>query len=105
MKAATRIVRILQILGLLLLVIYLALIGRANPNTTFLPLLLPLPTEWVIAIALLLGFIVGWLSLSRRVFRLNRQNKALHQQLIKAGLETEPAPPEPARKGLESPRR
>ena len=105
MKAATRIVRVLQILGLLLLVVYLALIDRANPNTIFLPLLLPLPTEWVIAIALLLGFIVGWLSLSGRVFRLNRQNKALHQQLIKAGLETEPAPPEPARKGLESPRR
>ena len=95
----------MQILGLLLLVVYLALIGRANPNTVFLPLLLPLPTEWVIAVALLLGFLVGWLSLSGRVYRLNRQNKALHQQLIKAGLETEPAPPEPARKGLESPRR
>ena len=82
----------LQIVGLLLLIIYLALIGRANPNTVFLPLLLPLPTEWVIALALLLGFSGGWLSLSRRVFRLNRQNKALQQRLLKAGLEAEPEP-------------
>lgn len=96
MNVTTRIARVLQILALLLLIVYIALVGYANRNTVLLPLLLPLHVEWVIAISLVLGFVVGWLSLSSRVFRLRRQNKALHQRLIKAGLEAEPTP-EPAR--------
>ena len=51
-----------------------------------------------VAVALLLGFFAGWLSLSRRVFKLNRQNRALHQRLIKAGLEAEPVPQPKTRK-------
>ena len=98
MNAASRLLRIVQGLGLLILVLYLTLVAQANPNTVLLPFLLPLPTAWVVAIALLLGFFAGWLSGSRRVFRLNRQNRALHQRLIKAGLEAEPAP-EPAKRG------
>lgn len=97
MNAASRLLRVLQGLGLLVLVLYLTLVAQANPNTVLLPFLLPLPTAWVVAIALLLGFFAGWLSLSRRVFKLNRQNRALHQRLIKAGLEAESAP-EPAKR-------
>lgn len=95
---ATRVARILQIIGLLLLIAYLALVGYENPNPVFLPLLIALPTAWTLAAALLLGFLTGWLSLSRRIFKLNRQNRVLHQRLIKAGLETEPAP-QPRRSG------
>lgn len=80
----------LQGLGLLVLVLYLTLVAQANPNTVLLPFLLPLPTAWVVAVALLLGFFAGWLAMSRRVFRLNRQNRLLQQRLIKAGLEAEP---------------
>ena len=97
--------RIVQLVLLLLLVLYLVLLGYANPQTIHLPFLAWISTVWVVVAALLLGFFVGWLSLRGRVFRLNRQNKALHQQLIKAGLEVEPAPTEPERKSLESPRR
>lgn len=89
----------LQGAGLLILVLYLTLVAQANPNTILLPFLLPLPTAWVVAISLLFGFFAGWLSLSRRVFKLNRQNRALHQRLIKAGLETEPAPTPRRRSG------
>lgn len=92
MNTASRLVRILQGIGLLILVLYLTLVAQANPNTVLLPFLLPLPTAWVVAVALLLGFFAGWVATLRRVFRLNRQNRALHQRLIKAGLEADPAP-------------
>lgn len=91
MKLTARgIIRALQALGLLLLLLYLMIVRQANPNTVHLPFLLPLPTEWVVGLALLLGFVVGWSSLSGRVFRLNRLNRGLRQRLIKAGLEAEP---------------
>ena len=83
--------RTLQIIILVLLVGYLMLVGYKNPNTIILPLFIPLPTEWVLGLALVMGFLAGWVSLSGRVFRLNRQNRVLHQRLIKAGLdESEP---------------
>ena len=88
-----KVARVLQILALLLVVGYLVLLGYANPQTIILPFLLSLPTAWVLAAALLLGALVGWLSLSGRVFRLNRENRGLRQRLIKAGLEAEPEEP------------
>ena len=98
MNTASRLVRILQGIGLLIVVLYLILVAQANPNTVLLPFLLPLPTAWVVALALLLGFFAGWLAMLGRVYRLNRQNRALHQRLIKAGLEAEPVPPPKTRK-------
>lgn len=85
-----KVVRVVQLLGLLLLAGYLVVLGGVNPQTIILPFLLSLPTAWVVAASLLLGFIVGWTSLSGRVFRLNRLNRGLRQRLIKAGLEAEP---------------
>ena len=87
------VVRALQLFALLLIVGYLVLLGYANPQTIILPFLLSLPTAWVLAAALLLGALGGWLSLSGRVFRLNRENRGLRQRLIKAGLEAEPEEP------------
>lgn len=89
-----KVARVLQILVLLLLAAYLVLLGYANPQTVRLPFLIWLPTAWVVVGALLLGFGSGWLSLSGRVFRLNRENRGLRQRLIKAGLEAEPAAPQ-----------
>ena len=84
----------------MLLVLYLILVAQANPNTVLLPLLLPLPTAWVVALALLLGFFTGYLALWGRVHRLSRRNRTLHQRLIKAGLEAEPVPaPKPRKRG------
>lgn len=88
-----KVARVLQILALVLVVGYLVLLGYANPQTIILPFLPSLPTAWVLAVALLLGALVGWLSLSGRVFRLNRENRSLRQRLIKAGLEAEPEEP------------
>lgn len=85
-----RIVRVVQVLLLILLVAYLAVLGSANPQTVFLPLLISLPTVWVIVLALLLGFLVGWLVLVGRTLKLQRENRGLRQRLIKAGLEAEP---------------
>ncbi len=87
------VVRALQLFALLLVLGYLVLLGYANPQTIILPFLLSLPTAWVLAAALLLGALGGWLSLSGRVFRLNRENRGLRQRLIKAGLEAEPEEP------------
>lgn len=90
-----RVVRVVQLIGLLLLLGYLVLLHYANPQTVRLPFLIWLPTAWVVGIALLLGFFGGWLSLSPRVLRLSRENRALRQRLIKAGLEAEPQPAPP----------
>ena len=87
-----RVVRVLQLIGLLLLLGYLVLLHYANPQTVRLPFLIWLPTAWVVGASLLLGFLSGWLSLSPRVVRLGRENRTLHQRLIKAGLEAEPEP-------------
>ncbi len=84
------VVRALQLFALMLVVGYLVVLSYANPQTIILPFLLSLPTAWVLAAALLLGALGGWLSLSGRVFRLNRENRGLRQRLIKAGLEAEP---------------
>lgn len=87
---AARIVRVLQIISLLILIAYLWLVGYRNANSILLPFLIPLPTAWTLAAAILFGFLIGYLTLWGRVLRLNRQNRGLHQRLIKAGLEAEP---------------
>lgn len=86
-----RVVRSLQLVGLALLSVYLFILNSANPQTVKLPFILSLPTAWVVALALIVGFVVGWLALIGRVARFRRENRALNQRLIKAGLE--PAPP------------
>jgi uncharacterized integral membrane protein len=99
---AKRVSRALVVLLLVLLVGYLAVLGTANPQTIDLLFFIPLPTAWVIAVALLLGFAVGALSLLGRVFRLKRENRRLRQYLIRSGLAVE-APgletPAPAKRG------
>ncbi len=97
------VIRALHLFALLLLLGYLVLLGYANPQTIILPLLPSLPTAWVVAITLLVGFLVGWLSLSGRVFKLNRENRGLRQRLIKAGLEAEPLVERPARSRRQKP--
>lgn len=91
---AKRIFRIVLVLLLVLLIVYLAILDTRNPQTVILPLLISLPTAWVVGIALLLGFLIGWVSLVGRVLGLQRENRALRQRLIRAGLEaTQPQQP------------
>ncbi len=80
-----RIVRVIQLLVTLALIGYLFVLHSVNPQTIILPFLISLPTSWVLTAALVLGFAVGWLSLSGRVWRLSRENRSLRQRLIKAG--------------------
>lgn len=97
------VVRALQLLALMLVLAYLLLLGYANPQTIILPFLPSLPTAWGVAAALLLGFLAGWLSLSGRVFKLNRENRGLRQRLIKAGLEAAPLEERPLKPRRQKP--
>lgn len=96
-----RIFRAILVLLLVLLGVYLVILGTANPQTIDLLFFVPLPTAWVIGSALLIGFIVGWVSLVGRVLTLQRETRALRQRLIRAGLET--PPPAPTRTGRRAP--
>lgn len=96
MKVTTkRVLRIVLVLLLLLLIVYLALLNARNPQTIDLLFFIPLPTVWVLSVALLFGFALGWVSLVGRVLKLQRENRVLRQRLIRAGLE--PSLPHPPR--------
>ncbi len=97
---AKRVFRFFLVLLLVLLIVYLAVLGAANPQTVDLLFFIPLPTAWVVGIALLLGFVFGWVSLASRVLGLQRENRSLRQRLIRAGLETPHTTQTPGRSSL-----
>ncbi len=74
-------VRIFQLVGLLILAAYVLLIHNANPQNVILPFFLPLPTSVVIIIALLLGWLVAWLSSLSPNWTLRRENRKLQRRL------------------------
>lgn len=84
---AKHVLRTVQILLLLLLIVYLALLNARNPQTIDPLFFIPLPTVWVLSVALLFGFALGWVSLIGRVLKLQRENRSLRQRLIRGGLE------------------
>lgn len=100
-----RVFRVIQLLVVLALIGYLLVLHSVNPQTIILPFLISLPTSWVLSAALVLGFVVGWLSLSSRVWRLSRENRTLRQKLIKAGsiLETPVIPDRKAAQATRTP--
>jgi len=98
-----KVVRIIQLLVVIALIGYLLLLHNVNPQTVILPFLFSFPTAVVVAAALALGFLVGWLSGLGRVWRLGRENRRLRQQLIKLGGTAE-TPVIPDREAAERPR-
>lgn len=84
--------RIVGIVLLVLLVLYLLLFHAANPVLLALPwlnvLVPPLPASYIVALALVLGFLIGWLPARLLAWRRGREVKRLEKRLA----ELEPAP-------------
>jgi len=77
--------RIIWIVLLLLLVLYLFLFHAANPVLLALPwlslLIPPLPASYVVALALLVGFLIGWLPARLLAWRRGREVRRLSKRV------------------------
>lgn len=77
-------VRILQVVLFILLVLYLVLFNNVNPDPLALPLLpviFPAPPVLVVIVALVGGWLVGWLPLRLQLWRKQRETRRLQQRL------------------------
>ena len=85
--------RIVGIVLLVLLVLYLLLFHAANPVLVGLPWLSvvipPLPASYVVVLALLVGFLIGWRPARLLAWRRGRDIKRLEKRVA----ELEPAAP------------
>ncbi|MFA5550180.1 MAG: LapA family protein [Trueperaceae bacterium] len=88
--------RIVGIVLLVLLVLYLLLFHTANPVLVGLPWLSvfipPLPVSYIVVLALIVGFLSGWLPSRLLAWRRGREVKRLEKRLA----ELTPAPSVPA---------
>ena len=76
--------RILQFVLLILLALYLVAFNNVNPDTLTLPLLpmvIPLPPVLVVVVALVGGWLVGWIPPRIALWRRTRENRRLRQRL------------------------
>ncbi len=77
--------RIVGIVLLVLLVLYLLLFHAANPVLVGLPwlsvLIPPVPVSYVVVLALLVGFLAGWLPTRLLAWRRGREVKRLEKRL------------------------
>lgn len=65
--------RIVQLVALVLVAVYVVLFHYANPETVRLPLLISVPPSLVVVLAILAGWLVGWLPGRARLWRLERR--------------------------------
>ncbi len=89
--------RILQLVLVILLALYLVAFNNVNPDPLTLPLLpmlIPLPPVLVVIIALVGGWLVGWVPVRITLWRRGRENRRLRQRL--AQFEGEPSTAESA---------
>jgi len=76
--------RILQFVLLILLALYLVAFNNVNPDPLTLPLLpmvIPLPPVLVVIIALVGGWLVGWVPPRIALWRRTRENRRLRQRV------------------------
>lgn len=73
--------RILQVVLLLLVLSYLLVLHNENPYNVLLPFLPNLPAAVTIALALLLGWLIGWLPTKMRMWRVKRERDQLSREL------------------------
>lgn len=77
--------RIVGIVLLVLLVLYLLLFHAANPVLVGLPwlsvLIPPVPVSYIVVLALLIGFLIGWLPTRLLAWRRGREVKRLEKRL------------------------
>jgi len=77
-------VRILQLVLLVLLALYLVAFNNLNPDPLSLPLLpmvIPLPPVLLVVVALVGGWLVGWLPSRLALWRRSRENRRLRQRV------------------------
>lgn len=81
-------VRVVQVVLVLLLALYLWLFHSANPVLVELPLtrlFLPLlPVSWVVVVALIVGWLIGWMPSAIAAWRRGREVKRLAKELDEA---------------------
>lgn len=80
-------VRILQVVLLVLLALYLVLFNNVNPDPLALPLLpviFPVPPVLVVLVALVGGWLLGWLPVRLQLWRKTRELHRLRQRLAEA---------------------
>lgn len=76
--------RIVQIVALVLLALYLVAFNNLNPDPLTLPLLpmvIPLPPVLIVVVALVGGWLVGWLPPRIKLWRRNRDVRRLRARL------------------------
>lgn len=87
--------RIIGILLLALLVLYLLLFHAANPVLLSLPglgaLLPPLPASYLVVLALIVGFLSGWLPSRLSAWRSARQVRLLEKRVAQLEQQAPPA--------------
>ena len=73
-------VRIVQVVVLVLVAIYLAVLHVANPERIPLPGLISMPISVVLTVAIVLAWLTGWLPSRLRVWRLERKLEAVRDE-------------------------
>ncbi len=77
--------RIVGIVLLALLVLYVLLFHAANPALVVLPwlsvLVPPLPASYIVVLALLVGFLIGWLPTRLLAWRRGRELRKLEKRV------------------------
>lgn len=97
-------VRILQVVLLVLLALYLVLFNNVNPDPLALPLLpviFPVPPVLVVVVALVGGWLLGWVPTRLQLWRRTREMRRLQQRLAELERGAPPAATRPqARPGI-----
>ena len=74
-------VRLLQIVIVLAAGAYLVLLHDMNEVNVFLPFLFSLPPAVVVVLALLIGWLLGWVPSALRGMRRSRENRRLRRRV------------------------
>ncbi|MFO7546943.1 MAG: hypothetical protein R6W77_15735 [Trueperaceae bacterium] len=81
-------VRIVQVILVVVAVAYLLLFHSANPDQVelpLLPILPPVPVSFVVVLALLVGWLVGWIPARLLAWRRGRDLKRVEKRLADLG--------------------
>jgi uncharacterized integral membrane protein len=73
--------RLVQLVLLIAVVAYLVMMHNANPTNLILPFMLPLPPVAVIVVALIGGWLVGWLPGRLTLWRKKREVRGLQKRV------------------------
>lgn len=84
-------VRIVQVVVLVLVAVYLAVLHVANPERIPLPGMISLPVALVLAVAIVVAWLAGWAPARVRVWRLERKLSAVRDERDRLLAQLDPA--------------